>query len=311
MAHRDDTRMTRQVISRIAGALLLAGAALSPGCKDDLPLTPHQPIVSGFGLSVGDPCFIRGDETDSAFAGYAVSSNIITSKLSLCSPGVCLINHFQGRVSCPLGQSAPALCAGATDTSYDGGLACVPAPTGPYCDSLATDGGASRCPSGHCVAGRDTCACTTDAQCPGGSTCDLQEHQCTHFVCHDPSACQHEGASDAENEGKSCCDVRTSAPVSVAVCGQCERGSGRSAEEAAYCSCRCGLADGETAYGSAFCACPEGFECTQIHPDDGLGMPGPPAKYCIKQGTAYTDPGQCGSVSGHFSPSQCDGTPAD
>jgi hypothetical protein len=39
------------------------------------------------------------------FAGYELTEVSVESGGATCSPGVCLIAHFQGRVSCPYGQS--------------------------------------------------------------------------------------------------------------------------------------------------------------------------------------------------------------
>lgn len=75
---------------------LLAPAALAllviliPGCDAD---------------GVGDPC-IPEDEYTPGFSGFAVSEVSTESKSFQCRSRVCLVNHFQGRVSCPYGQSS-------------------------------------------------------------------------------------------------------------------------------------------------------------------------------------------------------------
>ena len=43
-------------------------------------------------------------------------------------------------------------------------------------------------------------------------------------------------------------------------------GAQGTAEQAVYCSCRCGPPDGETPDGSEYCACPSGFECSLNQP---------------------------------------------
>ncbi len=53
---------------------------------------------------VGDPC-TPIDEYRSSFSGHSVDEvNIDISSLQ-CETQVCLVNHFQGRVSCPYGNS--------------------------------------------------------------------------------------------------------------------------------------------------------------------------------------------------------------
>jgi len=53
---------------------------------------------------VGDPC-IPEDEYRSNFSNFAASEVYIESRSFQCETRVCLVNHFQGRVSCPYGQS--------------------------------------------------------------------------------------------------------------------------------------------------------------------------------------------------------------
>ena len=53
---------------------------------------------------VGDPC-IPEDEYKTDFAGYSFEEVNIESRSFQCETRVCLVNHFQGRVSCPYGQS--------------------------------------------------------------------------------------------------------------------------------------------------------------------------------------------------------------
>jgi hypothetical protein len=62
---------------------------------------------------VGDPC-IPEDEYRQNFNGFAVSEVNIESKSFQCETRVCIVNHFQGRVSCPYGQDDDFLDEGAT-----------------------------------------------------------------------------------------------------------------------------------------------------------------------------------------------------
>lgn len=53
---------------------------------------------------VGDPC-IPEDEYRPQVPGYAVTEVNVESRSFQCETRVCLVNHFQGRVSCPYGQT--------------------------------------------------------------------------------------------------------------------------------------------------------------------------------------------------------------
>ncbi len=82
---------------------------------------------------VGDPC-IPEDEYRQQVPGYAVTEVNVESRSFQCETRVCLVNHFQGRVSCPYGQteSQAAACQepGAPCTA-DSGLGCrVPGTNG-------------------------------------------------------------------------------------------------------------------------------------------------------------------------------------
>jgi len=62
---------------------------------------------------VGDPC-IPEDEYQQNFSGFQVTETNTESRSFQCETRLCLVNHFQGRVSCRLGQSAPPLDAAGT-----------------------------------------------------------------------------------------------------------------------------------------------------------------------------------------------------
>jgi hypothetical protein len=59
---------------------------------------------------VGDPC-IPEDEYQQNFNGFQVTETNVESRSFQCATRLCLVNHFQGRVSCRLGQAAPTLDA--------------------------------------------------------------------------------------------------------------------------------------------------------------------------------------------------------
>ncbi len=70
--------------------VLLGGLAVIPGCDAD---------------GVGDPC-VPEDEYSDTFSGFAVTEVNTESRSFQCQSRLCLVNHFQGRVSCPYGQTA-------------------------------------------------------------------------------------------------------------------------------------------------------------------------------------------------------------
>ncbi len=77
------------VLARFAGLALLISGALA--CE------------SG---GVGDPC-IPDDEFNDGFTGFDVGEVNVESRSYQCETRVCLVNKFQGRVSCPYGTNGP------------------------------------------------------------------------------------------------------------------------------------------------------------------------------------------------------------
>ncbi len=66
-------------------------------------------ILWGCGVGgVGDPC-IPEDEYSTEFSGYSAEEVNVESRSFQCETRVCLVNHFQGRVSCPYGQTQEAI----------------------------------------------------------------------------------------------------------------------------------------------------------------------------------------------------------
>jgi hypothetical protein len=57
------------------------------------------------GRGIGDPC-IPEEEYLTDFPGFNVGEVNVESRSFQCLTRVCLVNHFQGRVSCPYGQLA-------------------------------------------------------------------------------------------------------------------------------------------------------------------------------------------------------------
>jgi hypothetical protein len=56
---------------------------------------------------VGAPCTPE-DEYGQGFSGFALQEVNVESRSFQCETRVCLVNHFQGRASCPYGQADPA-----------------------------------------------------------------------------------------------------------------------------------------------------------------------------------------------------------
>jgi hypothetical protein len=61
------------------------------------------------GVGVGDPC-IPEDEYRTDFGGYSKDEVNIESRSFQCETRVCLVNKFQGRVSCPYGTKNGGAC---------------------------------------------------------------------------------------------------------------------------------------------------------------------------------------------------------
>jgi hypothetical protein len=68
----------------------------------DASVAPSQPAVAG---ALGDPC-LPVDESSPSFSGYAATEVTVETGSAACESSLCLVNHLQGRVSCPYGQRA-------------------------------------------------------------------------------------------------------------------------------------------------------------------------------------------------------------
>ena len=69
---------------------------------------------------VGDPCTPE-DEYTTDFPGYNANEVNVESKSFQCETRVCLVNHFQGRVSCKYGQATAPANADAANCRVPGG----------------------------------------------------------------------------------------------------------------------------------------------------------------------------------------------
>lgn len=157
---------------------------------------------------VGDPC-IPEDEYHQDFSSFAVSEVNVESKSFQCVTRVCLVNHFQGRVSCPYGQTEAAV-----------GL----------------------------VEGTEAAPGTDKAL-----------------------RCRIPGTDGSLEED------RIRVPVQPQL-------TGRLADQAVYCSCRCKGPDPNARY----CECPSGYTCEELVKELGFSKGSQLAgSYCVKSGTAY------------------------
>jgi hypothetical protein len=298
---------------------------------------------------VGDPCTPEA-EYDTTFAGFKVGQDFIESRSFQCSTRVCLVNHFQGRVSCPFGQPANVKdCNGEGDTSCGDGFECRASQTfGDTCDCDPNVEGDCRKECGDidgvvCDPKLKICTCTQTPPPINGTQyyCGLADPTCKgmlctkvlkRFTCHKPGNCQTSDPKDDSNLGKDCCVPGTDTPVTVPVCAQCNSESHRNAADAVYCSCRCcpkccneltpdevkaGTPCADDQCGSKcdpnfnYCSCPTGFTCSEIRKFVGLGDPNLSGSYCIKEGTKFVSESSCGNgLKGYIDPLECKGAAA-
>jgi hypothetical protein len=292
--------MTRSILTGLLGLISVAAVASIPlACQ------------SG---GVGDPCTPE-DEYNPQFSGFKLTEENIESRSFQCQTRICLVNHFQGRTSCPLGQPAPEFCDGSQkgQTRDSDGAKCVEAATiAPECDPDSADHGKATCAAygGICDKKGKFCQCgaVNPPGVPSEFKCDANTHQFKTYAWHKPNNCQTADGGD-KNKGRDCCIPGTDTPVIQPVCGQCGEKSPRDAEDSVYCSCRCGVADGEEDDPNFnFCTCPDGFECSEIRRNVGISDPQLAGKYCIKTGSKWNEQeSSCGTVDGYFAQG-CKGT---
>jgi hypothetical protein len=288
-----------RVSLKVAGALTLVGSFASltlVGCE------------SG---GVGDPC-IPEDEYRENFPGFNLSEENIESRSFQCKTRICLVNHFQGRVTCQAGQESPEAC---TDTGsctvageecQAGGVIlsdCDPTKCGEADDEFnCNDGNGNNqaCGGRQCHAEGRYCMCTDNAECPEGYKCCAGD---SDPACADAAGlCITKVCAPPERDDASRCYIPgTNDPVAVPVCGWCEN---RPPEKAVYCSCRCGPpSEGATEADDNFnfCECPEGYSCQEIRKNIGLGDAQIAGAYCVKEGTVFEDEqADCGTVKGNW-----------
>ena len=149
--------------------------------------------VSGTGCAptgIGDPCTPE-QEYDPQFAGFNFHEVSTESKSFQCMTRTCLVNHFQGRVSCQYGQNADGSPRSHTKPECQSAGCCTPGialpVTGPLVGGKPADPVNQQRVFGQCTkrtadqAVYCSCRCANAAgatndgavycQCPDGFTC--------------------------------------------------------------------------------------------------------------------------------------------
>jgi hypothetical protein len=102
---------TMSILCTLAAALTLPAAC---GSQVDVQPSEDAPYATGlFGDNgmVGLPCK-PSPEQDPLFSGFELSEITIEYGNALCgNDHICLVDRFQGRVSCPDGQAKPSSCS--------------------------------------------------------------------------------------------------------------------------------------------------------------------------------------------------------
>ncbi len=268
---------------------------------------------------VGDRCTPE-DEYRAGFAGFVPTEVDIESRSFQCQTRICLVNYYQGRTTCPGGQPAPTLC----NSMQEGdGLECAAVPTAnPPTESkgTCTEADVTSPVGGPCVvmvrSGSDCVASTqptveVDGQVVLGPDALLPRsdpNNTSYTACQDQNCPADYSCNPLNNTcvlgacflaGSNQCTIpgTDNIPITVEVCGECAE---RPADDAVYCSCRCGVAEGEPEDENFnFCDCPEGYVCAELRKNLGLGDQQLTGKYCVREGTLLGDK-PCTTVSGHY-----------
>jgi hypothetical protein len=173
----------------LADSIVLLGGCLLAGCRarvlslsghasEDASVSDAAAIAgltcgdsgAGLGGPIGTPCTMD-IEKDPAFGGFGVSEESLEScSASPSGAPVCLAYHFQGRATCPYGQSAQGLapagahpCETPTGEPVDRAVQaqCVDRP------STSTVFWSCRCanPAGGTDDGNSYCTCPSETRC--------------------------------------------------------------------------------------------------------------------------------------------------
>jgi hypothetical protein len=126
---------------------------------------PSYPL----GRDVGKPC-LPASELSAEFSGYSLGSVALESAAE-CDSGLCLVNRFQGRVSCPYGQTPGSDSVALAPCHTPAQRAAVNSPVLPQLiERPAVDAVQCSCrcaeSDGRRTAGQTYC------ECPAGSACE-------------------------------------------------------------------------------------------------------------------------------------------
>jgi hypothetical protein len=182
--------MTRWIITAVAVGVITALSA-APGCAS---------------TGVGDPC-IPDEEYDPTFQAFSINDVNVESKSYVCLTRLCLVNHFQGRVSCPYGQSAEG-----TGTA---------GPAGSIADTVYHSEHGCTIPGGQ--PGTDTVSATNKSVAPGTDAVPA------------PASADGTGWVPAQIPGSSNGD-RTANKTVYCSC-RCANVNGNTNDNGVYCSC--------------------------------------------------------------------------
>jgi hypothetical protein len=91
--------------ARTLGCIALVGLACACGALAEPKAAGDSPEAgtSAFASALGSPC-VPSQEDLASFSGFDVDEVVIDPRNSGCGAAACLIDHFQGRVTCPYGQ---------------------------------------------------------------------------------------------------------------------------------------------------------------------------------------------------------------
>jgi hypothetical protein len=156
---------------------------------------------------VGDPC-IPEDEYTTGFSGFSVEEVNVESRSFQCETRICLVNHFQGRVSCPYGNNASTINASAAPAPETPGPCHVP--ENPIEITVPVDPQLSARQAADAV----YCSCRCDGPDPNARYCECPSgFSCTRLV-EDlklgsaqlvGSYCVREGTEYARNVDRTTC----------------------------------------------------------------------------------------------------------